>query len=343
MDLIAPDAVHDLAARVAAAERVVPVGGRTHWEVGGVPGPGSEVTAPAGVLAYDPAELTVTVGAGTSVADLDALLATAGQECGLDPRSANATVGGVLATGLSGPRRLRYGPVRDTVLEIRGVTADGRVVKGGGPTVKNVSGYDLPRLFVGSFGTLGVLVQATLRCRPKPPATRWFVADDPLAANPAAAPDAVRTRLFRPSSLLWDGRRTHVLLEGHPDDVEAEAVAAGLHAAEGPPAWPDGPCRGRISVDPSRLRDVVGALSTVDGPTFLAEIGVGTVHVATPDPDRLAAARVRAHAHGGWLLREAGAPALDGWGRSFPNTALQRRIRDAFDPTRKLAPGRVPG
>ena len=134
----------------------MPVGGRTHWEVGGPPPDGVEIGAPEGVFLYDPAELTVTVGAGTTVADLAGVLAAAGQECVLDPRDpTRATVGGTLAAGLSGHRRLRYGPLRDRLLEVRFVTGDGRVVKGGGPTVKNVTGYDVPRLLVGSLGTIG--------------------------------------------------------------------------------------------------------------------------------------------------------------------------------------------
>src|SRR5262245_49133883 len=135
--------------------------------------------------------MTVTVGAGTPFGELDATLATRGQEVALDPRSHDATIGGILACGLSGLRRLRYGPVRDHVLEVRFVTGDGQVVKGGGPTVKNVTGYDLPRLLVGSFGTLGVLAQVTLRCRPRPRVTRWLRA----SATPRG--------FYRPVSLLW--------------------------------------------------------------------------------------------------------------------------------------------
>lgn len=229
-DGVGAEALEAVRAAVAAAAVVVPVGGRTHWEVGGPPPSGTEVRAPAGVVAHEPAELTVTVGAGTTVGALAAALAEAGQECPLDPRSPAATVGGVLATGLSGPRRLRYGPVRDTVLEVRFVTGDARLVKGGGPTVKNVSGYDLPRLLVGSFGTLGVIVQATLRCRPRPARTAWAVTDDP---------EGVRRRLHAPSALLWDGAAVHVRCEGDPADVDAELRAGGLEPTDGPPAWPD--------------------------------------------------------------------------------------------------------
>ncbi len=169
-----------------------------------------ESARPRGVIAYEPADMTITVGAGTSFDELDRVLAEHGQQCALDPRAGRATVGGILACGLSGPRRLRHGPVRDHVLEVRFETGDGRLVKGGGPTVKNVTGYDLPRLFVGSLGTIGVLQQATLRCRPRP--ARCTVVHgrrDP-------------SRAFRPSARLWDGEREAVLLEGIDVDVEAE-------------------------------------------------------------------------------------------------------------------------
>jgi glycolate oxidase FAD binding subunit len=337
------DRLDELRATVAAADAVVPVGARTHWEVGNPVAAGVEVRAPAGIVAYDPAELTVTAGAGTTVAELAAILGDAGQECPLDPRDPAATVGGVLATGLSGPRRLRYGPLRDRLLEVRFVTADGRLVKGGGPTVKNVTGFDLPRLLVGSLGTIGVLVQVTLRCQPRARFTRWFAS--------SADPFEARRRMFRPSCIAWDGTTTRVLLEGHPDDVAAEASAARLDpgadvdpmSVDAGPAWPDGPHRGRVSVRPSRLRDLVPALDAIDGVGWLAEVGVGTVHVAAAEPEGLVAAREVASAHGGWLLREAGAPAVDGYGGPPPNLAILERIRAAFDPTGKLSPGRLPG
>jgi glycolate oxidase FAD binding subunit len=335
------DQLDGLPATVAGADAVLPVGGRTQWEVGNPTTGGVEVRAPAGVLAYDPAELTVTVGAGTTVVELAEVLGDAGQECPLDPRAPEATVGGVLATGLSGPRRLRYGPLRDRVLEVRFVTADGRLVKGGGPTVKNVTGYDVPRLLVGSLGTIGVLVQVTLRCQPGAGFARWIASTvDPFEA---------RRRMFRPSTIAWDGRTTRVLLEGHPDDVAAEATSAGLDPdarADGSgagPEWPDGPHRGRISVRPSRVRDLAPALDRIDGVEWLAEVGVGTVHVAASDPDGLVAARAAATAQGGWLLREVGAPGADGYGAPPPNLAILERIRAAFDPTGKLSPGRLPG
>jgi len=324
----------ELRATVRDADAVVAVGGRTQWEVGGaVAADAVEVRAPAGVIRYEPADLTITVGAGTRVADLDAVLAEHGQECPLDPRDADATVGGVLSAGLSGLRRLRHGPVRDRVLEVRVVTADGRVVKGGGPTVKNVSGYDLPRLLVGSLGTIGVLAQVTLRAQPRPATSTWATTRD--------SPSDVRARLFRPSCIAWDGSRTCVLLEGHPADVDAQLRAAGLTPVDEQPALPDGPHRGRISIPPGGVA-ALGPELDVAGVRWLAEVGVGTVHVAAEDEAALAAARRCAAGAGGWLLREAGAPGLDPFGLPFPNGALLTRIKRAFDPTGKLGPGRLP-
>ncbi|MGQ0804819.1 MAG: FAD-binding oxidoreductase [Actinomycetota bacterium] len=328
-----PD-VDELRDRVAAAETVVPVGGRTHWDVGGPAPTGVEVRAPAGIVAYDPAELTVTVGAGTTVAALAATLEQGGQESVLAPRDpAAATVGGVLAAGLSGHRRLRSGPLRDRLLEVRFVTGDGRVVKGGGPTVKNVTGYDLPRLLVGSLGTIGVIVQVTLRCQPRPRHATW--------AGTAADPFEVRRRCFRPSCIAWDGVATRVLLEGDPDDIAAELHAGDLAPGGGGPAWPDGSHRGRISVQPSRLGALADQVRGIDGLRWVAEIGVGTVHVAADSGAPIARARAAAEAQGGWLLREQG-DGIDGFGAGVPNQQLMARIKAAFDPTGKLSPGRLP-
>lgn len=284
---------------------VVCAGGRTQWMVGGAGDPAArEVRAPSGVVEYEPAEMVVRVRAGTTVAELDAVVAGGGQQVALDPRlPEQATVGGVLAVGRSGLRRLRYGPIRDTVLEVRVVLAGGELVKAGGPVVKNVSGYDLGRLLVGSLGTLGFVGEVVLRCAPRPAVATWWRADD-------ADPFAVRDRLFRPSSILWDGRTTWVLLEGGAADVGAErsALGAGWVEVEAPPAIPDG---GRRSLRPSQLR-------TLDLPagSFVAEVGIGTVHVAD----------------GSDVLSVA--PDLS-------TVELHRRVKAAFDPTGRMNPGRM--
>jgi glycolate oxidase FAD binding subunit len=254
-----------------AAGSVVAVGGRTQWDVGGALDAGvevREVRAPAGVVAVEAADMTVRVRAGTTVADLDAALTEVGQTVAL-PDWDGATVGGVLAVGHSGLRRLGWGPVRDTVLEVRYVGADGALVKAGGPTVKNVSGFDLCRLLVGSLGTLGLLGEVVLRTRPLPPAELWLAG--------TADPFALVGRLHRPAAVLWDGTTTWVLLDGHPSDVEAQARLTGLAEAGGPPDLPPH----RWSLRPADVGSVAGS-----GERFVAEVGVGVVHCDAAPPQR---------------------------------------------------------
>jgi len=119
------------------------------------------------ILEHEPGDLTVTVQAGRTVAALQSALGR--QWLSLDPPDpARATIGGVIAANASGPRRQLYGTARDLLIGVTVVTADGTLVRGGGKVVKNVAGYDLPKLFVGSCGTLGVIVEVTVKLRPRP-------------------------------------------------------------------------------------------------------------------------------------------------------------------------------
>jgi FAD/FMN-containing dehydrogenase len=249
---------------------VVAVGGGTQSDLGGsVDAAARAVRAPTGIVEISPAEMTVRVGAGTTVADLDAALAEVGQ-CVALPARPGSTIGGVLATGRSGLRRLGWGPVRDALLEARFVTAQGRVAVAGGPTVKNVSGYDLCRLLVGSFGTLGLFGEVVLRTRPLPAAEQWFSA--------GTDPFALRRAVHRPLSVLWDGSTTWLLLAGHPADVHTEAAHAGLAPCEGPPPLPPH----RWSIPPRAVRALPGEVSD----RFVAEVGVGVVHRHDAQPAR---------------------------------------------------------
>lgn len=220
------------------------------------------VRAPAGVEWIEPAEMTVRCGAGTAMVELDEALAAHGQMVTL-PRS--GTVGGALALGRSGLARLGHGPVRDALLQARYVSAAGEVVQAGGPTVKNVSGFDLCRLLVGSRGTLGFIGDVILRTRPRPRYQQWF-------AGPLDPNEALR-RLYRPASILWDGMTTWVLFEGDPRDVADQVAAVPLEEAAGPPDLPPG---GRWSVAPGDIAGLTGR--------FVVEVGVGVVHHADPPP-----------------------------------------------------------
>ncbi len=299
-----------------------------------------EIRVPSGIVRHDPADMTVTVLAGTTCRELADVLGEHGQEVPLDPADDRATIGGVLACGLSGTRRLRLGPVRDAVLEVRVVDGNATLIKGGGPVVKNVTGYDIPRLMVGSFGTLGVIVQATLRCRPKAPSQRWYRTErDPFA---------VRQAMFKPTSILWNGHETSVLIEGFEQDCDDEAARGNLTEAAGNgSAWifdaRSRSHRGRISVRPTDVRATMSRLAMDSSVHCVAEVGVGTIHVSSDDVEALVRARAAAVAESGWLLRESGGPlGFDGFGDGVANSGLAGRVKSAFDPHGKLAPGRMP-
>ena len=293
--------------------------------------------APAGIVAYDPGDLTVPWPRVRPSASSRRFLADHGQECVLDRAFVRGDLGGVLATGLSGHRRLRYGPVRDRVLEVRFVTADGRVVKGGGPTVKNVSGFDLPRLLVGSFGTIGVLVQVILRCQPLPAASQWIVTDARTDRGASLRVPPVVHRLGRddhPGAARRraspTSRRNATLLHGGPRSP--------THP-RGPPARTGAACR---CVRRHSAR--VGAALDLVGVRWLAEVGVGTVHVAadTEASDRAArGVRQKPPAAGCSVRRvhRASTPSAP----SAPNHLLMERVRAAFDPGGKLGRGRLRG
>lgn len=262
MDLSA--AVAAFAAEVGTDDPVTIAGLGTRG--GGVAGV-RVVHAPAGVGEIRPDEMTAVCGAGTAVDDLAAALAAVGQRVALPP---GGTVGGALAMGQSGIDRLGRGPVRDALLQARFVAADGELVTAGGPTVKNVSGFDLCRLLVGSRGTLGFLAEVTLRTWPLPRASRWV--------RGAGDPWELLAAVGRPASVLWDGTTTWALIEGHPLDIDATVERLGLEYIGGPPPLPTG---GRWSVPPAALRDLPRADAT-----FVAEIGVGVVHHSEPAPQR---------------------------------------------------------
>jgi glycolate oxidase FAD binding subunit len=140
------------------------------------------------ILAHEPADLTLSVECGMTLDVLDAVLRPHRQFLPLDPARPHAsTIGGLIATGAAGPYRARYGTMRDLLVGLTVVRADGTVVKGGGRVVKNVSGYDIPKLHVGALGTLGVLVEAHLRLHPRPTAEQSWVFG---FASPEAALDA---------------------------------------------------------------------------------------------------------------------------------------------------------
>lgn len=251
------------------------------------------VRAPAGIESLQPEEMTVRCGAATPVDELSVALAKVGQRVALPP---GGTVGGALAVGVSGIRLLGDGPLRDSLLQARFVSAEGRVVTAGGPTVKNVSGFDLCRLLVGSRGTLGFLGDVILRTRPTAAHSQWF-------SVPCADPGSLLSRLYKPASVLWDGHQVWVLLEGHRDDVHAVARAERFEEVDGPPPLP----AGRTVCAPS-------AWSLLRG-RFVVQMGVGVVHgdcTASPLSVDTRAAELARHVKGQFDPTNRLNPGVDG-------------------------------
>ena len=188
-----PDAV---AAVLAIGQRlgavVVPRGGGTHLSLG-MPPERVDLLLDLGgldeVIEYRPEDLTLAVAAGAPLADVQRLLAEAGQMLALDPAGAPAaTIGGIVAANLSGPRRAGSGTARDLVIGLEVAGVDGLITRSGGMVVKNVTGYDLPKAHIGAFGTLGIVTRVNLKITPRPSVERTLVV--PLA-DPAAAGSAI--------------------------------------------------------------------------------------------------------------------------------------------------------
>lgn len=158
----------------------------------------------AGIDELDAADGVVRVGAGTLLADVAAKAEAAGWLLPFDPPGTRGTVGGLLATALTGPRRLAFGPVRDNVLGLDTVLADGSRTRCGARVVKNVTGYDLAKLYVGSLGTLGVIERAWLRLRALPQSTRVFRASAPSGGALALALACARRPTARAVALISD-------------------------------------------------------------------------------------------------------------------------------------------
>ncbi|MBI4525507.1 MAG: FAD-binding oxidoreductase [Deltaproteobacteria bacterium] len=189
--LCSPDQVEQVsvALRVCAetGATVVPWGGGTSIGLGNVPPKVDLVLDLAhldAVIEHDDANLTATVQAGTKVAVLQEVLGRKGQFLALDPPyPSRATVGGVVATNVNGPRRVFYGGVRDLVIGMKVVLATGEQIKAGGKVVKNVAGYDMCKLFVGSLGTLGIITEVTFRMTPIPESAATILGRGPLDAS----------------------------------------------------------------------------------------------------------------------------------------------------------------
>src|SRR5690349_15755659 len=319
-----------LRAAAAAGLAVVPRGAGTGFGWGSPPSRCDlvvDLRAMNQVIEHEAGDLVVRVQAGMTIGQLASALASvsgAGQELALDV-PAEATVGGVVATGTTGPRRLRYGSPRDLLLGLTVVRADGVIARSGGKVVKNVAGYDIGKLFAGSHGTLGLITEATFRLHPRPAAVTWVTAEFGVAERADAG--------AAPASLASAG------VAGASAAVASAAASALVPSAvelDWPGGSPQSPRPLRVGVllegSASGVAERAGRMSDL-----LTAAGGGTASVSDTAPVRWGALRSRAMAV---LAGPPPALAAAGAYRDVPGAALMRAVRDQFDPEHRMFPGR---
>ncbi len=332
----------DLASASARGQRMRIVGGGSGGRRGRVPHTESDVISTRTfdrIISHEPADLVATVEAGVAVADLQAALALHGQTWIQAPTTPHSTVGGVLARAESGLRRLRYGAIRDSVLQVVAITGDGRLIQAGGKTVKGVAGYDIPRLMVGAYGTLGVIVEVTLKLWPIPPSSQWFTAEGSTETLTQRG-EQIRREIHQPGAIITSADRLWVELIGPSADLVAPD---GMHAGEPPPALA-GAGRIDIGVGPAQLPGLVTALAR-RGYTFQAQLGVGTCTVIFDDLTHLNEIRQLAIDAGGHATIADAPDELrnDPWGPPPAGIALMQRLKTACDPALILNHGQFIG
>jgi glycolate oxidase FAD binding subunit len=293
----------------------------------------------AGIIDYQPDDLTVVVGAGTTLVDLEMELAERWHTAVLPERAPSRTVGGVVASGDSGYRRLKYGPTRDRVLEVTVATGYGEVVRGGGRLVKNVTGYDIPRLMTGSLGSLGIIGSVCLKLWPAPPHRVTVPVDDPEVALMST---------YKPVAVLESDAGSFVYLEGDEATVSQQITmlegidSVGFTWPERPPT----PATVSLRVPARYLAAGVTLVHEFDPEWFVAQHGVGVIDlgIASVETDALMHLRRWAESRGGSLVvASPGLTSVERWGTPPSSLPVQRRMKYLFDPFGVCHPGALPG
>ncbi len=333
--------------------------------------PELDVSGLAGITDYRPEELILTAKPGTPVSEIEAALAAKNQRLGFAPpdwgsllgKNSGGTIGGAISADLNGSARIRHGAVRDHLLGIRAVNGFGEAFKAGGKVVKNVTGFDIPKLVCGGFGTLCVLTEVTLRVFPKPPREAGFVIEAPEAVTALAVLRRLWASALEPSGLAYlprdiargsgfaDGVAL-VRLEGAPNALAEKrmalgAIAAGAHEIDDTAIFSRIGSGGvfvdndldvwRVAVPPSRAAEAIAALAPSQ---WLADWAGGMLWVGfaqTPETIHTVVA-----AHEGHATRMRGAKGL----APFPlpdaaRLAKTRAVKAAFDPLGLFNPGRM--
>jgi glycolate oxidase FAD binding subunit len=363
-----------LAAATAGGRSVRVRGGGTKLGWGTlVPGPAIELRTGRlnQIVEHNGGDLTAVLEAGVPLARAQATFAAAGQMLALDPPlgrdgDEGATIGGVLATGDSGPLRHRYGAPRDLVLGVTIALSDGTVARSGSKVIKNVAGYDIAKLFAGSFGTLGAILSVNVRLHPRPlaTATAFGTSADPALLGAAAIALAAAPLELEALDVAWRrGRGGLLARSGGAEAVRrSERIArllrdAGLQHVEvrtdDEPLWArqragqrsSARALVRVAGRPSQIAAIVAACDRCDG-TLVGRAALGTSYVELEPGavDRLRAAlppqaRTMVLDAPEELRRE-----LDPWGPVDPAVReLMRRVKQRFDPAGVCNPGAFAG
>jgi glycolate oxidase FAD binding subunit len=313
---------------VASGNAIYPQGGRTALDYGGVPrrpGVAVDVTAISRLIDYPFADMTVTIEAGTTLSALNAILAEKQQRVLIDaPLPDRATLGGIYATNTSGARRYGAGRPRDQIIGVSFVTSEGVVVKGGGRVVKNVAGYDFPKLLTGSMGTIGIITQLTLKVRPIPEATALVWAPFWNWRNLASTLDQLNTSGTRPNALeLLNSQGARTVGQGLGLPTGNGVVVIGYEDSAGSVRWQLERLKSELARDDIAIVEGADAQplwkALADFPaaslgpvSFVANVRPSSVStfVEGLDPERWAVQAhagngiIRAHALGDWELEK---------------------------------------
>lgn len=324
-------------------------GGSKHFYGREVEGEPLAVTEHRGIVNYEPTELVLTARAGTPLAEIEAALEEHGQMLPFEPPhfGGGATLGGAIATGLSGPRRVFSGAARDMVLGTRIVNGRGEVLRFGGQVMKNVAGYDVSRLMVGALGTLGVLTEVSLKVLPRPEADQSVLLDSAMAELFSRV-ESWRRAGVPVSAVADDGERLAVRLSGTAGSVHSGVEWMGGDRLDDAPAfWRD--LRDHrlplfaddVDIPLWRIALPPGApIPDPGGPRLLEWAGqqLWVRSSAEPEQIRRAAADSGGHA----TLFRGGDRSGDIFHPLEPGIAhFHRRLKHAFDPQGILNPGRL--
>ncbi len=332
-----------------------------------------DTTRMDGMVEHSAGDLVCVVQAGKPLAALQDELGSAGQRLGIDP-ARSGTVGGAVATASTGPNRLHHGPVRDLVIGMTFVRADGTIAHSGGKVVKNVAGYDLGKLLTGSFGTLAVITEVAFRLHPVPADRRWVSVEVDGHAGIQRLVQSVAHAQVVPTAVELDhseGRGTvALLLEGTAAGLQGrveQALALLGETPTRPTSLPAGGAPSRLrAVSPcsrsptswqgsrgcsqssTRRRGPAGVSAMFRGSVLVgtALVGLGGQSSSTAVAAFLAHLRERASSFGGTVVLLEAAPevlaSLDVWG-PVGGLELMRSVKHQFDPERRLSPGRFVG